>query len=916
MASGGPAEVIDAEKTLNCGIENFQSVTEEHFEGNNLAEEGQDPGSSYSFPGETENEKDNNQSAASSVSEDDNESVLQSSRAPNTSALETLVRTACESLAVSTLLAGNSSSNNLLDAPCHQPSQDTPVGHASRLRIVAGNSSASSNLYAPSTSALGETSAADDAVFSVIFGHRDPNSRASAVEEEHDTSQSKDLPEPSLDLTHNRLSDMGDVEGSSEELERRRASERERKRKPVRFQSPTEDELKAKKKRRRRMNPLLRIPRRDPAIPFKCDLCGSPYVINPSRRGNRPKLSSHQPSPRHKVDPATGKTLTLCNACGLSFDRPKKPRRERCEPDPEEKKKYLEEANQFAMSLVEGLGDPDAERLCCPHFKFRACGCLQSYIIGDGSNMQESRERANDMLQMLKKAKELSNKKCYDVEEVRNQAKSTKRSKNIGLGNGQRKCTEFEEYVLEKRKHLRDTLKLCERATQRVLLYSNNFLHKKLKTDPSKPLRIVRQKGKAALGKLKAMEDLPKEKCCVDNCVMIAMTHTNLLKQWRDRAISGQTEARRVLAEMLTPSGGARSNCYKFISWVTGCSHSTIGRVNEQMKETGGDREPPSHGLIKWWQENPKPKKTKLKAPQQAQVDTVQQVALQQIQQSLPQVNILQAAVSSAGLSAVMMQPAVSSGIPALTTVNSSQLAQTQLLPTVTFTNGTIQVQGAPVQIQTAQPIQVPQVQVQVQQQLQQQQLQYQQQIQQLQLQQLQLQQQQQQLQQQLQQTQQLQQQASQQLQAHVVHQLQPQSLQQPASQQQQQQQQQVQQQQQAPQTQPPPQQQQQAPQVAQQTTQPQQQLVQQAESQETPPNVTITMATSNTLTTAALQGNLTASQATPLNTESLFATDGFHILSAVQPQVVTLPVSPQSAVGQAVPVSLIQTPNGQQGLQ
>lgn len=67
----------------------------------------------------------------------------------------------------------------------------------------------------------------------------------------------------------------------------------------------------------------------------------------------------------------------------------------------------------------------------------------------------------------------------------------------------------------------------------------------------------------------------------------IALTHTNLLKQWRDRAVSGQTEARRVLAEMLTPSGGARSNCYKFISWVTGCSHSTIGRVNEQMKETG-----------------------------------------------------------------------------------------------------------------------------------------------------------------------------------------------------------------------------------------------------------------------------------------------------------------------------------------
>lgn len=69
----------------------------------------------------------------------------------------------------------------------------------------------------------------------------------------------------------------------------------------------------------------------------------------------------------------------------------------------------------------------------------------------------------------------------------------------------------------------------------------------------------------------------------------MALTHSKLLQQWRSRSASGQAEARRVLAEMLTPSGGARSNCYKFISWVTGCSHSTIGRVNEQMKKTGKD---------------------------------------------------------------------------------------------------------------------------------------------------------------------------------------------------------------------------------------------------------------------------------------------------------------------------------------
>ena len=145
-----------------------------------------------------------------------------------------------------------------------------------------------------------------------------------------------------------------------------------------------------------------------------------------------------------------------------------------------------------------------------------------------------------------------------------------------------------------------------------------------------------------------------------------------------------------------------------------------------------------------------------------------------------------------------------------------------------------------------------------------------------------------------------------------VVHQIQPvQQIQQSTTQAQQQQQPQ---QAAAPQSQQQHQQQQQ--QTPQQTTQTQQQAAQQAESPETQPNATITMATSNTLTTATLQGNMTATQATPLNTESLFATDAFHILSAVQPQVVTLPVSPQSTVTQAVPVSLIQTPSGQQGLQ
>ena len=35
----------------------------------------------------------------------------------------------------------------------------------------------------------------------------------------------------------------------------------------------------------------------------------------------------------------------------------------------------------------------------------------------------------------------------------------------------------------------------------------------------------------------------------------MAHTHAVLLKTWRERANSGQAEARKVLAEMLTPSG-------------------------------------------------------------------------------------------------------------------------------------------------------------------------------------------------------------------------------------------------------------------------------------------------------------------------------------------------------------------------
>lgn len=54
----------------------------------------------------------------------------------------------------------------------------------------------------------------------------------------------------------------------------------------------------------------------------------------------------------------------------------------------------------------------------------------------------------------------------------------------IGIGNGQKKSKPFETYVLEKRASLKKKYGFCETGTKRVLLYSNNFLHKRLKTDP------------------------------------------------------------------------------------------------------------------------------------------------------------------------------------------------------------------------------------------------------------------------------------------------------------------------------------------------------------------------------------------------------------------------------------------------
>ncbi|XP_074871267.1 uncharacterized protein LOC142023822 isoform X2 [Carettochelys insculpta] len=323
---------------------------------------------------------------------------------------------------------------------------------------------------------------------------------------------------------------------------------------------------------------------------FCCDLCSSPYVIDPSRRGNQPKTSSSRPSPRHGWDPSTGQALTLCNACGLALGRPRSAPKPTKAPGAAERKQHEEQLQAFGQSMVELVGDEDGRKLCCPAYARKPCLCLQNYLSAPGPCESESQTRALELLRLLRESKQLKAMKFCSNGAGQAAGESSRRR-------GQRRTPAFEDFVLRHRRALREELKLCERATQRILGYSNNFLHKKLETSRERPARVERKKGKGALGLLKPIPELAKEKCCADNCTVMARTYGRLLQQWRDRASRSQLEARRVLAEMLTPSGGCRCNCYRFISWVTGSSPSTISKVNKQMKRTGGDREPPPHGL-------------------------------------------------------------------------------------------------------------------------------------------------------------------------------------------------------------------------------------------------------------------------------------------------------------------------------
>lgn len=165
--------------------------------------------------------------------------------------------------------------------------------------------------------------------------------------------------------------------------------------------------------------------------------------------------------------------------------------------------------------------------------------------------------------------------------------------RKIGLGNGKKRSQQYENYVLMQRQLLRVKYNLCESLTQRILGYSNNFLHKRLLTEQN------RTRLKGATKELTPVTMLWKKKCCRDQCVAMSRTHINLLVKWRQLAESGQRGLQQSVAELLTPTAGAKTNCYKFISLVTGSSPATIAKISKMIKKNGGVLGLQEHGKSK-----------------------------------------------------------------------------------------------------------------------------------------------------------------------------------------------------------------------------------------------------------------------------------------------------------------------------
>ncbi|CAK8675308.1 unnamed protein product [Clavelina lepadiformis] len=303
---------------------------------------------------------------------------------------------------------------------------------------------------------------------------------------------------------------------------------------------------------------------------------------------------------------------------------------------------------KFASNLATLLNDPLAQELQCCVTYGKPCGCIRKYVLAgvhwkDNSSpnlrialIKDKNEseivakdlssitqiqltRAKEMLDILHHAAELKKEKCYNVTSDNSDGKPLKELRGmIGLGNGRKRSKKYEDYVLEKRGKLRNEYSLCEKAAQKLLGYSINFLYKKLRTNPQKTSRLVATNKAERASKvprhlisLQQLQEMANNQqsasqCCCRNCISwLVKQHFEKIVDWRRRLEgSGQRVAQEIVAEVLLASAsldGQNSFCQNLVHWVTGCSFKKIRRVRDHLKKD--PKSLPEHGLKKYWKE-------------------------------------------------------------------------------------------------------------------------------------------------------------------------------------------------------------------------------------------------------------------------------------------------------------------------
>lgn len=164
------------------------------------------------------------------------------------------------------------------------------------------------------------------------------------------------------------------------------------------------------------------------------------------------------------------------------------------------KDEYLTESINFAKKLSYECNEPELATLYCPSFSSKGCGCIVKYLYsGTNSTAHDRQQKALDLLNYHRRAGELNRNESilvntgddeYNVSSENELHIDECEESNLieGFRKPHYKCKsrDFEKFVMTSRTKLRSEYALCEKATQRILMYSNNFLHKESKTAPQR----------------------------------------------------------------------------------------------------------------------------------------------------------------------------------------------------------------------------------------------------------------------------------------------------------------------------------------------------------------------------------------------------------------------------------------------